>query len=377
MGICDGNMFNYLTGLCGDSNLPKRSIYIISDDDEERRTISFLERTMPRLIENIQSSSPRSVVNNGNGKKEALDELHELSSIKSNRVAMICTTKWNLIPALANCITQFESYKYQADGGSRRIACQTLNNLSIPFENQNMMVHGPHSTLLLENLAHVIRCRLPETYLCCLCLMNLSSFPDAPEIIITFTLKSEKERNRTPQRRITNTIDAREWDEFANLSRTSIRNPTPPRQMRSEIDVPWNSNSLLKCIENLMKEHRSFLLSRLLSVEGEAIRWSIGLLRNLSQTRRHCMILSKTEIPSLIVSFIEKSPHQPIGWNKDSLEEMCFTLLHNLSQYEESLQVLIDIQTYPVLENLVQGGNGQLPIGLSDKVHQILSYLKR
>jgi hypothetical protein len=376
MDICEDGMFNFITGLCGESNLPKRNIYIISDDDEEKRTISFLERAMPRLIENIQTSSPRSVAN-FNGKKDALDELYELSNIKSNRVPMICTTKWELIPALANCITHLDSYKYQADGGSRRIACQTLNNLSIPFENQNMMIHGPHSSLLLEKLTHVIQSRLPESYLCCLCLMNLSSFPDAPEIILTFTPMSEKERNRTPQRRKNNSIDAREWDDFANLNRTSIRNPTPPRQMRSDLDVTWNSNFLLKCVENLMKEHRSFLLSRLLSVEGEAIRWSIGLLRNLSKTRRHCTILSKTEIPSLIVSFIEKSPHQPIGWNKDSLEEMCFTVLLNLSQFQESRQVLIELQTYQVLENLVQGVNGQLPLGLNDNLHEILSLLKQ
>lgn len=370
-------MFNCITGLCGDSNSPKRNIYIISNDDEERRTILFLERTIPRLIESIQTSSPRSVAHNIHGKKGALDELYELSSIKSNRVPMICTTKWDLIPALANCITQFESYKYQADGGNRRTACQTLNNLSIPFENQNMMIHGPHSTILLEKMTYVIQSKLPESYLCCLCLMNLSAFQDAPEIIVTFVPKCEKERNRTPQRIKTNSIDAREWDEFANLYRGSIRNPTPPRQMRSEIDIPWNSNSLLKCIENLMKEHRSFLLSRLLSVEGEAIRWSIGLLRNLSKTRRHCMILCKTEIPSLIISFIENSPHQPIGWNKDSLEEMSFTLLHNLSEYQESRQVLIDLQTHSKLEKLVQGANGQLPSGLSDKVHAILSSLKQ
>ena len=55
-----------------------------------------------------------------------------------------------------------------------RVLCLALNNLSIPTEIKRVMALGPASSAVIGGLCKVIAEDKQESYLCCICLMNLS-----------------------------------------------------------------------------------------------------------------------------------------------------------------------------------------------------------
>jgi len=281
----------------------------------------------------------------------ALKNLYELSSHKVNRVPLVCTQKYCVIPILAKCLTwNFKSTNTNnfCNDEIRRVACLTLNQLSLPFQNKKVMVFGMNETEsnhLIQNLNNIIRQRLPETYLCCICLMNLTFLENAIEPIIQFSPQNyDLSRNPSLCKSISN----------RQCHNSNPKNWKPLKGNISNCTVPCldDPNSLLRSIECLMHEHRPFLMSKILSMEGEAIRWSVGLLRNLTKKERHCSIIAKTDIPSLVLSFVQHSPHQIIRWSKDSLEEMSLTVLGNLSDCEESRNILRLCNAVDVLRSL-------------------------
>merc|ERR1712157_428522 len=75
--------------------------------------------------------------------------------------------KWDVLTPLAQCLTQ-------ESGDGRHLACLALNNLSIPTENKRVMALGPASKDVIGGLCKVIAEDKQESYLCCICLMNLS-----------------------------------------------------------------------------------------------------------------------------------------------------------------------------------------------------------
>jgi hypothetical protein len=107
----------------------------------------------------------------GDKSAAATKRIYELCDVghKQNRVPMVCSGKWNVLTPLAKCLTQ-------ESGDGRHLACLALNNLSIPTENKRVMALGPCSQEVIGGLCKVIAEDKQESYLCCLCLMNLSFF---------------------------------------------------------------------------------------------------------------------------------------------------------------------------------------------------------
>lgn len=271
------------------------------------------------------------------------------------------------------------------------------------------MVHGPYFTLLLGMLLQVIRARVSETYLACMILMNLSYLTDGVEKIITFSPQQQaldlnvREMNMctpTPKSRYRPTpplrprsaskkrasIDPREWDTFPSAKRpltpAKMRQPTPPRHCRSNSKMPFmdDGSSLLRSLEKLMCDQQPFLMSTATSMEGESIRWTIGCLRNLTKKDRHCTIVAKTEIPRLLLTFLEKSPHKITAWMKSSVEEMCLTVIGQLARSRESRNVLQSLQTVVILERIQRGAGAMLgpcTVDIRDKISFVVATIER
>ncbi len=276
-----------------------------------------------------------------------------------DRIPIVCTSKWDIIGSLVNCLMINET-EHPIDVRHekiRRLACLTLNNLSIPKENKSIMILGCHAKPLLQSLTHVIKMQDAETsYLCIICLMNLSFLPDGIEPILTFSPQIENDSNQgmnIPFGR--NSIDPRDWEKFPTSAVVRpTRAPTPPRQRRSNTPLPYldDPNSLLRSLESLMRDHQPFLMSKTYSVEGEAIRWSVGLLRNLTKKNKHCSIISKTEIPALLLGCLEKTPHPTTKWDKDTIEDMTLTVLDQLAGSSVGRQNLKQIGAILIIQNI-------------------------
>lgn len=300
----------------------------------------------------------------------ALKSMYELSIRKQNRVPLVCTQKYLVIPTLAMCLGS-TLLDEKDNEGTRRLLCLTLNQLSLPFQNKKVMVLGNGSNTLIENLLHIINSRLPETYLCCICLMNLTYLETTIDTIINASTQVISDANtqfaRSASKR-PNNIDPKEWNNFPSAVRVpAVRAPSPAKgyHIRGS-DIVTScldcSKSLLRSIETLMQEHGPFLMSKVLSEEGEAIRWSTGLMRNLTKTEVHCSIIAKTEIPFLILSFIRESSNPMIRWTKDSLEEMSLEVIGNMASFEVTRSLL---ETFNAIEILKQLDEECKRLGLS------------
>jgi len=279
---------------------------------------------------------------------------------------MVCSPNWNVISTLAGCLLSMDS-RSDSEGELlhdeiRRLACLTLNNLSTPKQNKRAIM-GEDSKLLLQNITTVIKLQIPETtYLCCIFLMNLSMSRDAVEPIMMFTPTTEGApdlnaslRSSGRLRNSTTSIDSRNWEKFPTSKRFNAREPTPPRHRRATSDSPWldDPNSLLRCLEKLIRDQQPFLMSKAFSVEGESIRWAIGLLRNLTVKHRHCVVIAKTEIPALVLEVIKRTPHPVKQWIDNSTEEMALTVLDQLAASPAGSDKLKDCGAKVLLNNIV------------------------
>lgn len=281
-----------------------------------------------------------------------------------DRIPIVCTSKWDIMGSLVNClmIDETQNSIQLRHEKIRQLACLILNNLSIPKENKSIMILGCHATPLLRNLTRMIRTQEPETsYLCCICLMNLSFLSDGVEPIMTFSPQSDNDAHQGMSIPSIgrNSIDSRDWENFPTSMLRPTRAPTPPRQRRSNAPSPYldDPNSLLLSLESLMRDHQPFLMSKAYSVEGEAIRWSVGLLRNLTKKNKHCSIIAKTEIPALFLGFLDKTPHPATKWTKDTIEDMSLTALDQLAGSPDSCEKLRQIGAICIVQNIKLGAS--------------------
>ena len=303
------------------------------------------------------------------------------------RIPIVCSSKWDVISALATCLISMESQYKEIEllyDEIRRLACLILNNLSIPKENKSVIIRSRHWTRLLEQITTVMKLQIPEaTYLCCICLMNLTMARDAVEPIMMFTPRKESAPDQSSTLRSSglglrkSSIDARDWGKFPTSKRITSRKPTPPRYRRSTSDSPWldDPNSLLRCLEKLMRDQQPFLMSKAFSVEGESIRWAVGLLRNMTIKHRHCVVIAKTEIPALVLGVLERTPHHVIKWTNNSTEEMALTVLDQLAASPAGSEKLKDCGANVVLGAIQTRAGGSTIV--RNKISSILEYLDR
>lgn len=401
------------------------------DDKEEPLpsdvVLQSLSRTVPDLLERISTPNPkeygnaspcemRKSVRELNARRYmALQKLYDLTEKgnEHNRVPLVCNDEdWDVVGVLSKALLasteevlgsnsietgrQAKKGKMSVDE-DRRLMCWTLNNLSIPYENKEAIAMGKQSVNLFHALTTVIQLNLPETYLCCICLLNLTYLADAL-IPITFYVHNNGKPPYSPIRSSSTT--SRETggrpptSPFSRSRSLSLQQNHRPlhsgKNLWSESGrisemsglVLGNSSSLIRVIERMMLINAPFLLSTVQSVQGEAIRWSCGLVRNVTYARdannddgdqgsdslsgtsgrrgivsresieEICILVSQTEIPRLMVQILKDSQRPIVKWTKDSLEDICLGAMCNMAQWQSSQESLKRAEALQCLEKI-------------------------
>lgn len=197
------------------------------------------------------------------------------------------------------------------------------------MENKAAIMLGEPCVTLIPALLAIIRSRVPECYLAVVCLFNLSLLPDAKPILFRYIPPASLERQ-----------------------------PGAHSETFSE-----KSTSLLRTIESLTKDYLPFVTKldkalQIVSVEREAVRWSICLMRHLSAVRQNALIVAnETIFPSAAIQCLEVSLQngKDLGfWRQDSLETSSLMILVHLAQHGEDCvsRMRSYTNTLPVLRQL-------------------------
>ena len=343
----------------------------------------------------------------------------------------------------------------------RRLACWTLCNLAMPHENKLAMllpslpflplpstmvsssmdergikkqirggdgVQQDHQQLLLQALTCVIGRNLPESYICFICLLNLTYCTKNSRIVVyyiptsaTFArprlmLNNDNDDDNESQKHClskqcasrirsrsepvivrrngggsgTNDDDKTKMHKPSMMSRRGIslnildKGESIDNDHLTTMDhlVLCNPSSLLCRIERSMNTNYSYAFGSVQSVQGEAIRWACGLIRNLTRTsttvvrggrgrggggggggggeignnvevmsttndeqidsaaEEVCTLLSQTTIPKLLIQLISTSPRSSIEWTRNSLEDACLGAMCNMAIWPRGLEAL-------------------------------------
>ena len=240
----------------------------------------------------------------------ATKRIYELCDVghKQNRVPMVCSGKYDVLTPLAKCLTQ-------ESGDGRHLACLALNNLSIPTENKRVMALGPASKDVIGGLCKVIAEDKQESYLCCICLMNLS---------------------------------------FLEASITTILQHSPGDKVSSPLDNP---QSLLRVLEKLLTN--SPAAPKASSGKSEGVRWACGLIKNLAKSEENAALIGKTDIPKCVVENIRAATAPPSRWTSNSLEDFSLFVILNLAQWPGSRDALLNSRAVGVIKPVMAEGDLQ------------------
>jgi len=208
---------------------------------------------------------------------------------------------------LAKCLTQ-------ESGDGRHLACLALNNLSIPTENKRVMALGPASKDVIGGLCKVIAEDKQESYLCCICLMNLS---------------------------------------FLEASITTILQHSPG-STKSPLDNP---ESLLRVLEKLLTNSPAVPKSG--SGKSEGVRWACGLIKNLAKSEENAALIGQTDIPKCVVENIRATTAPPSRWTSNSLEDFSLFVILNLAQWPVSKDALVNAGAVDVIKPIMSEGDLQ------------------
>jgi hypothetical protein len=260
---------------------------------------------IPELIETMLTSK-------GEKSAAATKRIYELCDVghKQNRVPMVCSGKYDVLTPLAQCLTQ-------ESGDGRHLACLALNNLSIPTENKRVMALGPASEAVIGGLCKVIAEDKQESYLCCICLMNLS---------------------------------------FLEASITTIlqHSPSPDGKNLSPLE---NSQSLLRVLEKLLTN--SPAAPKPSSGKSEGVRWACGLIKNLAKSEENATLIGATDIPKCVVENIRAATAPPSRWTSNSLEDFSLFVILNLAQWPGSRDALLKAGAVDVVKPIMAEGDLQ------------------
>lgn len=266
----------------------------------------------PPTLEDIPELVDQMLNSKGEKSAAATKRIYELCDVghKQNRVPMVCSGKYDVLTPLAKCLTQ-------ESGDGRHLACLALNNLSIPTENKRVMALGPASKDVIGGLCKVIAEDKQESYLCCICLMNLS---------------------------------------FLEASITSILQHSPSDDDR--IIAPLdNPDSLLRVLEKLLTNSPAVPKSG--SGKSEGVRWACGLIKNLAKSEENAAMIGKTEIPKCVVENIRATTAPPSRWTSNSLEDFSLFVILNLAQWPVSREALVNCGAVDVIKPIMSEGDLQ------------------
>jgi hypothetical protein len=219
---------------------------------------------------------------------------------------MVCSGKYDVLTPLAKCLTQ-------ESGDGRHLACLALNNLSIPTENKRVMALGPASKDVIGGLCKVIAEDKQESYLCCICLMNLS---------------------------------------FLEASITTILQHSPGG------GAPLvNHDSLIRVLEKLLTNSPTAPKSG--SGKSEGVRWACGLIKNLAKSEENAELIGSTDIPKCVVDNLRNTTAPPSRWTSNSLEDFSLFVVLNLAQWSGAKKALIDAGAVDVIKPIMAEGDLQ------------------
>jgi hypothetical protein len=261
---------------------------------------------IPELVETMLNEK-------GEKSAAATKRIYELCDVghKQNRVPMVCSGKWDVLTPLAKCLTQ-------ESGDGRHLACLALNNLSIPTENKRVMALGPASKDVIGGLCKVIAEDKQESYLCCICLMNLS---------------------------------------FLEASITTIMQHSPVASGKKALPPLDNPDSLLRVLEKLLTNSPAAAKSG--SGKSEGVRWACGLIKNLAKSEENAALIAKTEIPKCVVENIRATTTPPSRWTSNSLEDFSLFVILNLAQWDVSKDALSKAGAVDVVKPIMAEGDLQ------------------
>lgn len=332
-------------GVCGKLLLGK------ADKDDDIQSIADLVEPLLRDLDRPNARHGNIL----NGKKEiaarkarqqkqsaALNELYKLTDRdhKQNRLAVVCTTRFNVVEALLPYLS-VENLTSGTTGdledgtglttvppSDRRKALLLISNLAIPVENKAVMLLSDTVVdQLLPALLRLIRARTPECYLAVTCLFNLSYLEDAKVKLLSYVSEPTDGQGE------------------ARLSYKCHSSPT---------DNPY---SLLRTLESLLRDYSPYLARPAkpsfitpffsssgsagattkipVSVQSEAVRWSIATIRNLVTVYENARIVATTTIiPSISLFCLRTSMKDDLSlWTRDSLEDAALMLLVHLVRH--------------------------------------------
>jgi hypothetical protein len=214
------------------------------------------------------------------------------------------------------------------------MALLILNNLAIPIENKHRFV-AQNSTLVLQSLFSIIQEREPDTtYLACLCLRNLTLVEDA--VYTTRLLSFRTTDNGTDLLTLLETLTLA----FAAHLLQAANIATAPAANRSITTAKYhapNNHYTTKRMKQLY----------LHSAEALALKWSTGILQQLSLS--HAAAIAKHEqcVVALLQMLEHMSQHLPLQyWTVDSLPDCCLLVIFNLAPTQRTLLRRISAQHY-------------------------------
>lgn len=284
-----------------------------ADDAREPETTKTPIPSRPPQMEDIPDLLETMTTEKGEKSAAATKRIYELCDVghKQNRVPMVCSGKYDVLTPLAQCLTQ-------ESGDGRHLACLALNNLSIPTENKRVMALGPSSSAVIGGLCKVIAEDKQESYLCCICLMNLS---------------------------------------FLEASITTMLQHSPVPEGSDPIPPLHNSESLIRILEKLLKNAPAVPKSG--SGKSEGVRWACGLIKNLAKSEENAALFGKTDIPKCVVGNVQNTTAPPSRWTSNSLEDFSLFVILNLAQWPVSRQALIDAGAVDVIKPIMSEGDLQ------------------
>ena len=237
-----------------------------------------LDSVLPGIFEGISAVCPgggdaKTKKSRRKRRTEALSRLHDLTKKPDNRVALCSSGAGrDVVGVLSDALLDSvdpDSVPSEGPGGideDRRLICWTINNLTVPYKNKSSIVSSGNFAGLLRGLTAVVSSNLPESYLCCIALLNLTFAAEAVEPVAYFVPPPSDEGRRI--RRHPSTAQQL-WRDGARTSEMSAR-------------VLGNPESLMRVVERMMITNAPFLLSTVKSVQGEAFRWAAGFVRNVT-----------------------------------------------------------------------------------------------
>jgi len=284
----------------------------INDDHQSNGGTQKAATAKPPTLDDIPDLLKTMEEEKGEKSAAAIKRIYELCDVghKQNRVPMVCSGKWDVLTPLARCLTQ-------ESGDGRHLACLALNNLSIPTENKRVMALGPASKEVIGGLCKVIQEDKQESYLCCICLMNLSFL----EASITTILKHS------------------------------------PGDGEGNIPALDNPDSLLRVLEKLLTN--SPAVPKAGSGKSEGVRWACGLIKNLAKSEENARMFGQTEIPKCVVENIRATTAPPSRWTSNSLEDFSLFVVLNLAQWDGAKSALMSAGAVDVIKPIMAEGDLQ------------------